>query len=171
MSRLVIPGPSTPSKMLKDNLLSFGTLRVELRDEHGNIKHDETYNNLVVNAGLAFIAQSLLKTTSDTPARMTHMGVGDSNTAAAAAQTDLQAATNKVRVALTSQTNVTGTVANDSVQYIATFPAGTGTWTITEAGIFNAGAAGTMLSRAVIGPIAKGALDSLTITWNVRAGT
>ena len=155
--------------MIKDTLKTYGDLRVVLTDENGVVKHDETYKNAIVNSGLAFIAQSLLKTTTDSPARMTHMGIGDSNTAVAAAQTDLQAGANKVRVALTSSTTGTGTVANDTVQYVATFPAGTGTFTVQEAGIFNAGAAGTMLNRALIGPIAKGASDSLTITWNVRA--
>lgn len=154
--------------MLQDKLISLGTLHIVLRDGEGNIKRELTCPNLVVNAGLAFIAKSMLKTTVNNPVAMTHMGIGDSNTAAAAAQTDLQAATNKVRVALDSSSNVTVTVTDDSAQYVATFGPGVGTWTVTEAGIFNAASAGTMLSRAVISPIVKAAGDSLTITWKIR---
>jgi hypothetical protein len=53
------------------------------------------------------------------------------------------------------------------VQYVATFSAGTGTGAITEAGIFNASSAGTLLCRTVFSVINKGALDTLVITWKV----
>ena len=41
---------------------------------------------------------------------------------------------------------------------------------IAEAGIFNAGAAGTMLARATFTAINKGASDTLAITWTVTVG-
>lgn len=153
--------------MLKDSLKAIGDVYIELKNEVTGEVETRHIPNLVMDLGKAFIAQSMMKTTTDSPARMTHMGIGDSSTAAAANQTDLIAATNKVRVALTSQTSATQTVANDSVSYVATFPAGTGTFTVTEAGIFNASSAGTMLCRTVFGAITKGASDSLTITWRV----
>jgi hypothetical protein len=64
---------------------------------------------------------------------------------------------------------VTTTVANDAIQFQATFPAGTGTGALTEAAILNAASAGTMLNRVVFSVINKGALDSLTITWKITA--
>jgi len=95
---------------------------------------------------------------------MSHMAVGSGSTAAAAGDTSL---TELGRVSLTSTTIVTTSVTNDAVQYVATFAAGTGTGAITEAGIFNAGSAGTMLCRTVFAVINKGSLDTLTITWKV----
>lgn len=147
--------------MLKEEVKPNGTLTLVLRDEHGNVKETSTHN-LVVNAGLAFISSRLIGTAS---AVMSHMGVGTGAVAATGADTAL--GTQLVRVALTSQTQVTTTVTNDSVQYVCTFAAGSGTGAITEAGIFNASSAGTMLARTVFAVINKGALDSLTITWKI----
>ncbi len=147
--------------MFKDDIKAKGTLVLELRDWAGNIKeqHEE---NLVVSVGLAFIASRMKDTSA---AVMSHMAIGTGNTAAAANQTALVAENG--RVALGSTTIVTTNVANDSVEYQAVFPSGTGTGALTEAGLFNAGAAGTMLSRTVFSVINKGALDTLTITWKI----
>jgi hypothetical protein len=139
-----------------------GSLKLELKNAEGIAIHTQEVDNLVVNTGLAFIAQRL----AGTPTAMSHMGVGMGGTAAAATQTDL--ILTPVRVALTSSTNVTTTVTNDSMQYVATFPAGTATGALVEAGIFNAASAGTMLCRTVFAAINKAALDSLTITWTVK---
>jgi hypothetical protein len=53
------------------------------------------------------------------------------------------------------------------VTYVATFPAGTGTGAVTEAGIFNASSSGTMLCRTVFPVVNKQSGDSMTITWTV----
>ena len=92
---------------------------------------------------------------------MTHMGLGTSSTAATLAQTALVTAVG-VRVALTSTT-----VTTSSVAYACTFGAGVATGAITEAGIFSALTAGTMLCRTVFSVINKGAADTLTITWTI----
>jgi hypothetical protein len=150
--------------MYKENVKAIGSVVIELVDENGRVKARHEDKNLIVSAGRAFLASRLL---SNTAGVISHIGIGDSTTAAAAGQTDLQAATNKVRVATSSATNVTTNVANDSAQYVATFPAGTGSWALTEAGLFNASSAGTMLSRIVFPVINKGASDSLTVTWKI----
>jgi hypothetical protein len=51
--------------------------------------------------------------------------------------------------------------------YVASFPAGTGTGAVTEAGIFNASSAGTMLCRTVFGVVNKGVDDAMSITWAI----
>lgn len=75
-----------------------------------------------------------------------YIGAGDSSTAFAAAQTDLQAATNKLRKAMDStypqrSTNV--------VTFRSTFGTSDANWAWNEWGVFNASAAGTMLMRKV----------------------
>lgn len=74
---------------------------IVLTDENGNIKHQETVENMIVATGLA---------------------------------------------------------------HVATFAAGTGTGALTEAGIFNASSAGTMLNRVVFATVNKGASDTLIVT-------
>jgi len=148
--------------MLDDSLKTKGVVQVELLDAAGNVKETREIPNLVVNSGLAYIASRMRDATATA---MSHMGVGSGNVAAAAADTGL--GTQLGRVALDSTTLVTTTATNDAVQYVATFAAGTATGAITEAGIFNAASAGTMLCRTVFAVINKGALDTLVITWKV----
>lgn len=147
--------------MLQDAILAKGVLSLVLTDEFGNVKQQDEHN-LVVNAGLAYIASRMKDTTANV---MSHMAVGAGTVAAAAGDTALGSQLG--RVALDSTTIVTTTATGDSVQYVATFPAGTGTGAVTEAGVFNASSAGTMLCRTVFPVINKGALDTLTITWKV----
>jgi hypothetical protein len=61
----------------------------------------------------------------------------------------------------------TGTATGNQVTYTSTFPAGTGTGAITEAGVFNANPAGTMLCRTTFPVVNKAAGDSIAITWVV----
>lgn len=148
--------------MFNDSIKMTGNLKLVLTDEHGNVKQEEEVKNLVVTVGKNFIASSMAKTTTNSPAAMTHMEVGTGTTAAAAGDTALQTPVASSRVTLTSTT-----VTTNNVAYVATFPAGTGTGALTEAGIFNASSSGTMLCRTVFSVINKGAADTLGITWTV----
>jgi hypothetical protein len=149
--------------MFNENLTLKGTLQLVLRDEYGNIKLDVLEENRVVDAGLAHIASRLKDATAGV---MTHMAVGTSNANDNDTQTALT--TEVARVAFDSApTLVTTNVSNDSIQFVATFPAGTGTGALVEAGVLNNSTGGTMLCRTIFSVINKGALDSLTITWKV----
>jgi len=53
------------------------------------------------------------------------------------------------------------------VKYSATFIAGEATGALTEAGVFNALTAGTMLCRTVFSTVNKAAADLLTINWTI----
>jgi len=142
----------------KDSSKVTGMVNVVVRDEiTGAIKQEFTVPNLVVDTGLDFIA-SRMKDTTD--AAMSHMAVGTNNTAANAADTTL--GTELARQALASTT-----VTDNSIAYVATFAAGTGTGALTEAGLFNDPTTGTMLCRTVFAVINKGAADSMTVTWTV----
>jgi hypothetical protein len=144
--------------MFENNLSVKGRLSVVLRDADGNVKQSQDIPNLVVSSGLAFIASRMKDTTDDA---MSHMAVGSGTTAAAAGDTALETQIGS-RVSLTSTT-----VTSNAVAYVATFAAGTGTGAITEAGIFNASTAGTMLCRTVFSVVNKGADDTLQITWTI----
>jgi hypothetical protein len=143
--------------MLHDTIKMTGDLKIVLTDANGQITHEQEIKNLVVTTGKNFIA-SRMKDTTDTA--MTHMAIGSGTTAAAVGDTTL--GTELGRVSLTSTT-----VTTNNVAYVATFPAGTGTGAVTEAGLFNASSSGTLLCRTVFSVINKGAADTLGITWTV----
>ena len=136
-----------------------GDVVVELFDAAGNLKDRREIKNLVVTTGKAFVASRMVGTAS---AVMSHMAIGSSGTAAAAGDTAL--GTELGRVAL-SALSASGAV----VTHAATFPAGTGTGAVVEAGIFNASTAGTMQCRTVFPVVNKGADDAMQITWTVTA--
>ena len=141
--------------MINDGFNLKGKVEVRLNDEVVR-----NIDNLVVTDGKEFVAESMIKTTSNSPAAMSHMGIGSGSTAAAAGNSALESQLG--RVALTS-----GTVSGAVVTYVATFPAGTGTGAVTEAGILNASSSGDLLCRTVFSVVNKGASDSMTITWTI----
>jgi hypothetical protein len=143
--------------MFTESVNVKGNLEVILLDETGKQKDYRKVNNLVVAVGKDVIASRLV---GNSLAVMSHMAVGSSSTAAATSQTAL--GTELGRVSLDSTTRATNTIT-----YVATFPAGTGTGSITEAGILNAGTTGNMLCRTVFGVVTKASGDTVVITWNV----
>jgi hypothetical protein len=142
---------------VNEQLKMKGHLKIEL---NGELVRD--IDNLVVTAGKTFVASSMLKTTSNSPAAMTHMAVGTSVQDPAAEDTALIAQVGS-RKAFTTAASSSGAV----VTYVCAFAAGEGTGALTEAGIFNASSSGTMLCRTEFNVVNKGASDSMTITWTV----
>ena len=144
--------------MIIDNMKAKGRLNIVLKDADGNIKDQREVDNLVVDAGLDYIASRMKDATATA---MSHMALGSGTTAAAASDTDLESVLGS-REALDSTT-----VTDNTVQYISSFEAGDGTGAVTEAGIFNASTGGTMLCRTVFDVVNKGANDTLSITWTI----
>jgi hypothetical protein len=138
-------------------LKATGALKVVLTGADGRVKHEQEVKNLVVTTGLGYIASRMRDTSQ---AAMSHMAIGAGTANAIAG--DAALGSELGRVALTS-TVVTG---NQAV-YTATFAPGTGTGAVTEAGIFNAASAGTMLCRTKFAVVNKDAGDTLSITWTV----
>lgn len=73
-----------------------------------------------------------------------YIGVGDSATAFANTQTDMQAATNKMRKAMDA---TYPQQATNVLTFRSTFALADANWAWQEWGVFNAAAAGTMLNR------------------------
>ena len=130
-----------------------GKLVLVLRGPDGAVKETRVAN-LVTTNGKNMIADRLLAAPSlGVP---THMAVGTGAPAANAlgAEVDRNAFTSK---------NRSGAV----VTMITDWAAGDGTGALTEAGIFDAGAAGNMHCSATFGVVTKGALDTLQGTWTL----
>lgn len=142
--------------MINDQIKLTGHVSITVFDEAGRVKDTREIKNLVVTTGKEFIAARMV----GTPTEMSHMALGASGTAAAAGDTALGSELG--RVALTSDT-----VAGAVVTYTASFPAGTATGAVVEAGVLNAGSGGTLLCRTVFAVVNKGANDAMAITWAI----
>ena len=125
-------------------------------------EHEIIPGNLLVYGGASNLWECLIGNGTGTAAQtLTYfnnanaaIGVGDSSTAAAATQTDLQASVNKLRVGMNggypSHTDgVTSGAA--TITWQSTFGSSQGNYTWAEAGIFNCSTAATgrMLNRLV----------------------
>lgn len=101
----------------------------------------------LTNTGAILAAQALM---NDSPTFLNssnaHLGVGDSSTAFSAGQTDLVAATNKLRRAMEAgyPTRSSGAITLRSL-----FGTGDANWAWQEWAAFNASSAGTMVTRKV----------------------
>jgi hypothetical protein len=145
--------------MINDSIKITGDVKIDIIGADGAVKDSREIKNLVVTVGKNYIASRMKDATATA---MTHMELGTGTTAAAVGDTTLQTAISGSRVTLTSTT-----VTANAIAYVASFPAGTGTGAVTEAGVFNASSAGTLLCRTVFSVVNKGANDAMSITWTI----
>lgn len=143
--------------LMNEMIKATGRLSIEVFSSSGLLKEKINVPNLVVTTGRNYIASRMTATSATA---MSHMAVGTGTTGAVIANTTLE--TELTRRALDSQSTSTNVST-----YIATYGAGIATGSITEAGIFNAASAGTMLCRTTFGVVTKAADDIMVITWNV----
>lgn len=114
--------------MLKDSIKLTGRLSIKKYDKEGKVNYEKEVPNLVVTSGKEFIASRIISD-SDFSA-MSFMGVGDDTSTAGVAQTALQNELARVTVS-------SATASGVNVTFNATFPAGTATGALVEAGVFN----------------------------------
>jgi hypothetical protein len=144
--------------MINETIKLQGDLVITVTDKDGKVKERREEKNLIVSAGLTFICSRMANATAGV---MSHMAVGSGTTTPAAADTNLQSV-------LGAREPLDSTVASaNTVTYVSSFEAGEGTGAVTEAGIFNAATAGTMLCRTVFPVVNKGANDTMAITWTI----
>jgi hypothetical protein len=103
----------------------------------------------LTNAGAVMAAQCIMNDTATSVflnSTNAHLGVGDSSTAFAASQTDLQAASNKLRKAMEASypTRSSGALTLRSL-----FGTSEANFVWAEWGSFNASSSGTMFTRKV----------------------
>jgi hypothetical protein len=102
----------------------------------------------LTTAGRNFIAEAIVNSGSPTffTNANSYIGVGDNTTAFSASHTDLQASTNKLRVAMEA---TFPTIATNVLVFKSSFGDTQANFAWQEWGVFNASSAGTMLSRKV----------------------
>lgn len=148
-------------KLLQESgIKPVGMVQITKTNAQGEVVQQFEVPNLVVTTGKIYIAGKMIATDSNVPVAMSHMGIGTGTASPVAEDTQLGTQTGRVLLSGSLQ-------ENNSITYTATFPAGTGTGAITEAGIFNASVAGTMLCRTVFPVVNKQAGDTIAVTWKV----
>ena len=143
----------------QETLKATGLVKIVQTNEAGQIVKEFEVPNLVVTAGKNHIA-SKISATTNSPAAMTHMAIGTGSTSPSASDTQLGTQTGRVSLS-------NSVVSTNTITYTASFPAGTGSGAITEAGIFNASSSGTMLCRTTFPVVNKAAGDTIAVTWVV----
>ena len=144
---------------ITEQLKATGKVRIVQTNASGETIKEFEVPNLVVTTGKNYIASKIVATTNS-PVSMTHMAIGTGTGTPGASDTALGAETGRVSLA-------GSVVSTNTITYTATFPAGTGTGALTEAGILNAASTGNMLCRTVFGIVTKTSSDTVIITWNV----
>lgn len=140
---------------LQEDMKISGELSIVVRDFEGKIKQTLHVPNLVVTNGKNYIASRMVGVASTV---MSHMAIGTGTATPVVGNSTL--GTEAGRVVLSSFT-----ASTNAVTATATFPAGTGTGAITEAGIFNAASSGALLCRTTFPVVNKASGDSIAITW------
>lgn len=131
----------------------------------GSVVDRMVISNLVTTAGLAAVAGRI--NGSGTPAAFTYIAIGTGSTAAAITDTTLGAeiTTNGGQRAAATVSLTTTDGANDTARLVLTYTF-SGSFAVTESGVFNASPAGTLLARQVFSAINVISGDSLQITWD-----
>ena len=146
--------------MLKSSIKLTGKVNIK-KYENGELIDNINIDNIIVTNGQNYIAQRIL---NNTTTAMTHMGIGSSQVPQTVDDTALFQE-------ILRNTFVTGTVTNSQVEYVASFAAPvSGSRSITEAGIFNAASAGTLLCRTTFPPVTQTTGQTIAISWVISVG-
>jgi hypothetical protein len=166
---------------MEETNVQHGTITVKVLDEDGNVKHEETINNLITDAGDLYqatrIAAGVNSNGVSQPTLMTGMKLGTGSTAAAKADAGCAtylSGSNRTFDSTYPQVSNLGAGLGVNVVYRVTWPAGTATSaSINEVIICNDAAAdadssaANTIARGVFGAtINKAAGESLEVTWN-----
>lgn len=159
---------------MKEGMTLRGTWEIKKYRNEADAKADRpyevrTFHNLFATVGLQALGRLLTAQGSVSPFSNANacIGVGDSNTAAAVGQTDLQASSNKLRKAMvaTYPTDPSGGVW----VFQSSFGSSEANFAWAEFAVFNASSSGIMLNRGVSaqGTKTSGQVWTATVTITV----
>lgn len=147
--------------------------RYSVAKYHGDTVHEanlyeviESAPNLFLTAGITEVlklAAAQTPLTGSYSGTNTRLAVGDSTAAAAAGQTDLQAATNKYRQVVDSAP----TISTNQITWVATFGTTVANFAWNEVGVVNAATGGQMWSRTVIALGTKSSSATWVLNWTL----
>ena len=139
------------------------------RNSQGDITGEWDVNNLITNSAKAKIADLLVGDVgSAAPTQWDDIAIG-TGTGQTATSTTLatEISTNGGARAGSTGTRVTTSVTNDTAQFVLTYSF-TGSFAVTESGVFDDISTGTMLCYQSFSAINVVSGDSLQVTWKVQ---
>lgn len=154
--------------MARDTFGLNGQVNMVLRDRYGFIKEERDGPNIITSKGRE---QTVRNLSNQTGTAYGYMAIGTGATAEQTVDTQLQteiAASGGARAATLKSIVTTGTTASDTAQFITTYSF-TGSYNVTESGLFTLTAAGDMLCRKTFTAIPCNNGDQLTVTWKIQA--
>lgn len=133
---------------------------------NGEVIDKRNVNNLIVNTGLAQSAGLLNGVVTD---YFDYLAIGLGTASPVATDTALGSEITNGGGGRAASTNtlVTTTVSNDTAQFVHQWDF-TGSYAVTESGIFDSSTSGNMLARQTFSAINVNNGDSLQITWKVQ---
>lgn len=143
--------------MKGEGLLVKGAVEAVLKKACGEVEVRRK-DNLIVDCGFDFICDAIGKADAR-PSVMNHIAVGTGTGTPSAQETGL---VSELTRKAAQYAHVSGT---KEMTFTTTFVAGEATGAITEAGVINASAGGTLLDRVTFAVINKGEEDELSITF------
>ena len=152
---------------LQETLRVRGHLRVDKFDAHGKFIGFEEAENIFLTAGINEIWKLVTGQSANTFTNaQAQIGIGDSATAAAAGQTDLQAATNKTYKAMNG--SYPTVPASGSVQFQSTFASADANYAWQEF-VVKQGTSSICIDRGVasMGTKASGTSWTVTVTLSI----
>lgn len=147
----------------REQVKLVGRIHFSHRDSEGRVIEEFETPNTITNNGLAQTAGLINGVVTNF---FEYIAIGTGTTAAAASDTALEE--EATRSSATTISRVTTTETNDTAQWVETFNFNAGS-AITESGILDSAASGTLLCRQVFSAINVASGDSLQVTWKVQA--
>lgn len=167
---------------LADEANLVGFVHVLLRNGDGEISHEAICHNIITQVGNQYYADRAANI-GGAPGQVTGMRLGTGTTAAATTGAGAAIVTytsgSQAAIAGSFPTGGAGGGTSRRITWKSSWAAGVATATLNEAVITNeatltdvAGTAANTISRVVLSPaVAKGASDTLDLTWQHDLGT
>ena len=144
----------------------IGQIHLVLRNKRGRIKEDRLIGNTITSVGKAELAGLMIVDVGGTGFDYIAIGIGTPSATALGSESTTNGGARRGGADVTG-TRVTTTTADDTGQLVTTFTF-TGALALTEAGIFNAASAGTMLASQSFSVLNVADTDTLAITWRIK---
>lgn len=169
LGKLIIRIPAV-RRFLKLGLSQSFAIKDSLEIKHiraGKVIDTRYSEDLMVNAGLAAIAGLIDGVITNF---FDYIAIGIGTTAPAVGNTTLESeiTTNGGQRAAATCTRTTITITNDTAQLVVTFNF-TGTFAVTEAGVLDSAAVGTLACRQTFAALNVVNGDSLQLTFKIQA--
>lgn len=146
-----------------------GFIKIDHFDKKGVLIESVETPNVVTNVGFTEVAGLFCSDVAGSYTAFDYIGVGTGTTPQTYTDTTLEAEitdSGLARAAATGTLTTESGIANNTAQFVHQFSV-TDTQAVTESGVFNAGAAGTLLCHQTFSAINVADGDTLQITWKV----